>query len=185
MAPSSYAGPLPAVESPIGVLPEYTRHTSEIALRIRERKSSWSGDDFEVKDAMTGEVLFEVKQKWTSLRQTKVVADNQGRELFHLKQMMSLRHKFQAHRSLYAKTDPLFEVHATSFWKNSLRVDFKNLADDGEPASLKLDGDWLNRGARVLTMDGAVVATISRDYHKLGNMLCKYTPSQHGRRVQD
>lgn len=171
MAPSSYAGPLPAVESPIGVLPEYTKHTSEIALRIRERKS-WSGDDFKVTNALTGEVLFEVKQKWTSLRQTKVIADSQGRELFRLKQVMSLRHKFQAYRAHDSK-DPLFEVHTTSLWKNSLRVDFKNLADDGKPTSLKLNGDWLNRGARVLTMDGAVVATISRDYHNLGNMFCK------------
>jgi hypothetical protein len=35
-------------QHPVGVFPAYTQHQSEIALKIREKKLSLTGDDFDI-----------------------------------------------------------------------------------------------------------------------------------------
>jgi hypothetical protein len=55
----------------IGVMPYYTQHQQEIALKVRERKMSFSGDDFAVKDAYTGQTMFVVEGNTFSFRDSK------------------------------------------------------------------------------------------------------------------
>lgn len=63
--------PLAPVPYPLGVIPFFTQHQQEIVLKIREKKFSMSGDDFGVKDARTGQVMFKVDGKSLSLRDEK------------------------------------------------------------------------------------------------------------------
>lgn len=63
--------PLPPAPYAIGINPTYCQHQQEVALRIRERKMSWSGDDFTVKDARTGQPIFMVDGKAMSFRGAK------------------------------------------------------------------------------------------------------------------
>jgi hypothetical protein len=48
---------------PVGIFAFYTQHREPIALRIREHKASFSGDDFTIKDAATGQPVFRVNGK--------------------------------------------------------------------------------------------------------------------------
>jgi len=63
--------PLQPVPQPIGVIPYYTQHRGQIALKVRERKMSFSGDDFAVKDAYNGQTMFQVDGSAFSFRQNK------------------------------------------------------------------------------------------------------------------
>lgn len=75
---------LPPLPYPLGVVSEYTQHRTTIALRIRQFKSSFLGREFAVKDAITGNALFDVRGK-TSFFQRKVLYDRTGKLLleFH------------------------------------------------------------------------------------------------------
>jgi hypothetical protein len=53
------------------VIPYYTQHGTQIALRVRERKMSFSGDDFTIKDAVSGAVMFKVDGSALALRDNK------------------------------------------------------------------------------------------------------------------
>jgi len=63
--------PLLPVPHPLGVIPFFTQHQQEIVLQVREKKFSLSGDDFAVKDARSGAVMFGVDGKAMSLRDEK------------------------------------------------------------------------------------------------------------------
>jgi hypothetical protein len=39
---------LAPVSHPIGIFPAYTQHRSEIALKIREKRMTITGDDFDI-----------------------------------------------------------------------------------------------------------------------------------------
>lgn len=67
----SAPAPLAPVPMPIGVIPYYTQHQQQIALKVRESKLSFSGDDFTIKDAMTGQPMFKVNGKAVSMRDSK------------------------------------------------------------------------------------------------------------------
>ena len=68
---SKPAAPLAPVPQPIGVIPHFCQHQNQIALKVRERKVSISGDDFSVKDAVTGQTVFKVDGSAFSLRDAK------------------------------------------------------------------------------------------------------------------
>lgn len=53
------------------VIPYFTQHNQQIALRVRERKMSFSGDDFTVKDAVSGQVMFQVDGSAMAIRDNK------------------------------------------------------------------------------------------------------------------
>jgi hypothetical protein len=70
--------PLQPVPQPIGVIPYYTQHRGQIALKVRERKVSFSGDDFSVKDAYNGQTMFQVDGSAFSFRQNKSRSSARG-----------------------------------------------------------------------------------------------------------
>ena len=53
------------------MFPYYAQHQAEFALRIREKKLSFSGNDFHIKDAATGGIIFRVEGQALSLRGRK------------------------------------------------------------------------------------------------------------------
>lgn len=63
--------PLAPAPTPIGILPYFTQHTEQIALQVREHKMSFSGDDFTVKDAVSGQVMFQIDGSAFSFRGEK------------------------------------------------------------------------------------------------------------------
>lgn len=134
-------GPLPPAPHPIGVNGFYTQHTNELALRIRERKTAFSGDDFAVKDAANGQTIFQVNGKVMSLSGKKDVKDAQGVDLF------TIRKKHMAIRKTYkgddAKTgQEIFKVESSMFVMGTkLKITFKNTAGRGEDLTLTLRGD--------------------------------------------
>ncbi|EIN04880.1 hypothetical protein PUNSTDRAFT_122599 [Punctularia strigosozonata HHB-11173 SS5] len=68
----------------VGVFPTYSRHRSEVALKIREKKLSFTGDDFDITDAATGAKVFHVDGKVFSLQGRKEISDAAGNRLFTL-----------------------------------------------------------------------------------------------------
>lgn len=134
-------GPLPPAPHPVGVNRFYTQHTHELALKVRERKVAFSGDDFAVKDAATDQTVFKVKGKVMSLSGKKDVSDAAGQDLF------TIRKKHVAIRKTYkgddAKTgEEIFKIESSFFSMGTkLKVTFKNTAGHGEDLTLQLRGD--------------------------------------------
>lgn len=142
-------GPLPPAPHPVGVNGFYTQHTNELALRIRERKVAFSGDDFAVKDAANGQTIFKVNGKVMSLSGKKDVKDAQGVDLF------TIRKKHLAIRKTYkgddAKTgQEIFKVESSVFTMGTkLKITFKNTAGRGEDLTLTLRGDLVSKEVNV------------------------------------
>jgi uncharacterized protein YxjI len=108
------AAPLAPVAAPIGVIPHFTQHGQQIALKVRERKVSISGDDFAVKDAVSGHTMFRVEGKVFSLSDKKIVKDANGTPLFTIrKKHLAIKATYQG---LDAKTDKvIFTVQSPMF----------------------------------------------------------------------
>lgn len=163
-----------AAPAPLGVFPEFTRHTTPISLKVRERKLSISGDDFAVKDAVTGAVVFDVQAKALSLHQTKIVKTHQNQPLFEIKRVsVSFPRKYQGLR--VGSNEVLFEVKGHSFMGTKLEVSFRNLAGDGRQTMFQLQGDLFKHGATIKAQDGSVVAEVSKEYVNAGQLLCKHS----------
>lgn len=142
-------GPLPPAPHPVGVNGFYTQHREELSLRIRERKTAFSGDDFAVKDALSGQKIFNVNGKVLSLSGKKDVQDAQGKDLF------TIRKKHLAIRKTYkgddAKTgEEIFKVESSVFTLGTkLKITFKNTAGRGEDLTLSLRGDLVSKIERI------------------------------------
>ncbi|KAG7562903.1 hypothetical protein FFLO_01593 [Filobasidium floriforme] len=161
--------PLQPVPQPIGVIPYYTQHRGQIALKVRERKMSFSGDDFAVKDAYNGQTMFQVDGSAFSFRQNKSVKDARGQKLF------TIQHKLLSIHSTYQGIDPtsgsvLFTVKSSLSFGTKLTATFKNLAGDGRDHELVLRGDLLDRSAEITTEGGVPVARISRSFANAGEI---------------
>lgn len=138
------AAPLAPVPAPIGVIPHYTQHGQQIALKVRERKVSISGDDFAVKDAVTGQTMFRVEGKVFSLSDKKIVKDANGTPLF------TIRKKHLAIKTTYQGLDSksnnvIFTVQSALFALGTkLTATFNNAAGSGQEVTLHLKGDLVS-----------------------------------------
>ncbi|PWZ03012.1 hypothetical protein BCV70DRAFT_214489 [Testicularia cyperi] len=169
--PQRVEAPLAPAPFPMGIFPEYTRHTTQIALKVRERKMSFTGDDFSIKDAVTGAMVFDIQAKAFSFRGSKVVVDTQNRKLFMIeKAPFSLPSRYQGVDVANPKK-VLFEVSGASFFGTRLEIKFNNTAADGRPMTFKLDGDWASRDAVITNSDGMLVARISRQFMNAGELI--------------
>ena len=68
---SLMVAPLQPAPHAVGVFSFYTQHSTPIALKIREKKFTFTGDDFNIKDAATGAIVFRVDGKVFSMRGRK------------------------------------------------------------------------------------------------------------------
>ncbi|CAO1635824.1 unnamed protein product [Jaminaea pallidilutea] len=163
-------GPLPPAPHPIGVSAAYTSHGQEVPLRVRERKISFSGDDFTVKDALTGNSVFKVEGKSFSLSGRKTVHDASGKALFTIrKKHFALKPTYYGEDSQSEQT--VFTVASSVFTIGTkLKVVFKNTAGRGEEMKLELRGDLFDRKAEITMESGQPVARVSRDFVNAGQL---------------
>lgn len=164
------AAPLAPVPAPIGVIPHFTQHGQQIALKVRERKISISGDDFAVKDAISGQTMFRVEGKVFSLSDKKIVKDANGSPLF------TLRKKHLAIKSTYQGLDSkddkvIFTVQSALFALGTkMTATFNNAAGSGEEVTLHLKGDLFDRKAEITTANGVPVARVARSFLNAGEV---------------
>ncbi|CAD6886842.1 unnamed protein product [Tilletia controversa] len=169
--PAAVLAPVP---HPIGVLPQYTIHTQQMALKIRERKTGFSGDNFKVKDAVTDQSIFQVDGKAFSLSSSKHILDANGQTLFTLKKKLISIH--MTYEGYAPNTDePLFTVKSGFSFGTKLTASFTNRAAAGggaagEPVTLVLKGDLFDRKAEICTEAGVPVARISRSFANMGQL---------------
>lgn len=110
-------------------------------LLLKEKLSSFSGDDFDIKD-INGVSFFKCKGKAFSLREKKVFYDQNNQPLFNIKHdLLSLRGRYKIFRGegneLIVKVDPL-----NSFSHTKYGVSFKNLSNGkNEYIELRCDED--------------------------------------------
>ncbi|KAK0551170.1 hypothetical protein OC846_000766 [Tilletia horrida] len=164
------AAPLAPVPAPLGVLPQYTIHQQQMALKIRERKTGFSGDNFKIKDAATDQLIFEVDGKAFSLSQRKNVLDATGRPLFTLRKKHLSIHMTYSGFAPDNEDEPLFTIKSGFSFGTKLTASFKNRAGAGEEVSLTLKGDLFDRKAEILTESGIPVARISRSFLNAGEL---------------
>lgn len=154
---------LPPVPYPMGVLPEFTRHSTPIALRLRESRS-WSGDDFSIKDAITGNPLFQVDSKAFSLSRRRTLLDHTGRPLFEFCSTGTFQKNYAGYKC-GKERETLFVVERKSLWRMKLEATFANLAADGQQEKWLLKGQWFGGSAQITNEAGVVVASIARDFY--------------------
>ncbi|KAJ9097776.1 hypothetical protein QFC20_006122 [Naganishia adeliensis] len=161
--------PLQGVGHPIGVIPYFTQHNQQIALRVRERKISFSGDDFTVKDAVSGQVMFKVDGSAMAIRDNKTILDARGQPLFKLKKQLLSIHSTYIGYSPTTK-EPIFTVKSSFSFGTKLTATFRNVAGDGREMELILRGNILDRSAEITTSQGVPVARISRSFANAGEV---------------
>ncbi|KAJ9098756.1 hypothetical protein QFC21_004404 [Naganishia friedmannii] len=149
----SAPAPLAPVHMPIGVLPFYTQHQQQIALKVRESKISFSGDDFTIKDAMTGQPMFKVKGSAVSMRDSKTITDANGQTLFKLKKKILAIHATYVGTASHSD-DPIFSIKSSLSFGTKLTATFRNVAGDGKETELVLRGNILDRNAEITTSGG-------------------------------
>jgi uncharacterized protein YxjI len=179
LAPAPYA---------IGVFPAYCQHQNEVALKIREKKLSITGDDFDITDAVTGAKVFHVNGDVLSLHGRKgmqdhilqstadpaysfyeEISDAAGNHFFTL-----LRSNLHLHMTYHGKdvaTDAtLFTVTAEVLsWGPKLTCTFRN-SITGQEEELHLKGDFFDRNAEI-TCNDIPVARIGRKFFNAGQLL--------------
>ncbi|CBQ67383.1 conserved hypothetical protein [Sporisorium reilianum SRZ2] len=172
--PPPITAPLPPPPYPMGVIPEYTRHTTPITLRIRELKSSFSGDDFHIKDALTRQPILSVQAKTFSFSAKKTMLDHTGKPLFDFRRTSTLSLRMVFGGFVCGHNDKqLFEVKMVGMLKPKLDIEFFNHAGDGRAEKWTLRGRWMSGSSQITTENGVVVASISRDYANMGQIFCK------------
>ncbi|ETS63258.1 hypothetical protein PaG_01533 [Moesziomyces aphidis] len=164
---TSGAPPIPQLPPPpyqMGLLPDYVRHATPIALRIREHSMPFASDDFTVKDAVTRQRIFEVRGKVLSLSQRKTLHDHTGKPLFEFCSTSGPFSKSYAGYQCGNRRVNLFTVEKIGLLNPKLEITFVNHVAGGRREKLVLRGRWLSRDAEITTQAGVVVAKISREY---------------------
>jgi uncharacterized protein YxjI len=135
-----------------------------IEMKIKEQLS-FSGDDFTVTDAVSGNLLFTVDGKAFSIGQKKDLLDYSG-ALFGTfrKKLLALGHKFEIADASGREIGVIKNQSFTLFDRAKMSLEFTNKAN-GDTVKLKLSGNWLDKHAEIICRDKhgeASVATLSR-----------------------
>ncbi|SPO20579.1 related to DUF567 domain protein [Ustilago trichophora] len=160
---------LPPPPYPMGVVAEYTKHDTPIVLRIRERKFSFTGDDFAIKDAISRKPVFEVKAKAVSISQRKTLLDHNAKPLFEFCASGLWMKSFIGY-VCGNESQQLFNIERVGIFKPKLEVTFTNRVADGRKEMWTLRGYWLSGSCQITTEAGVVVASIRRDYATGGDL---------------
>ena len=155
----------------MGIVADFTRHNTPITLRVRELKSSFSGDDFAVKDAITRKPVFDVRAKAFSISQRKTLHDHTGRPLFEFcRDGISFMQSYIGYQCGNQR-QRLFHVEKIGMFNAKLQITFSNLVANGQQEKWVLRGQWLSGSSQITTEAGVVVASIERDYANAGQLL--------------
>ncbi|KND00253.1 uncharacterized protein SPPG_04584 [Spizellomyces punctatus DAOM BR117] len=117
-----------------------------VSLLIKEKIFSFSGDDFSIKDATTGQVYFKVDGRaLLSLREKKTFLDAYGQPIMNMKQQLLA---FVPNHTLYYGNDSqnkILDIRAHfTLMKPKLSVNFTDKIS-GIPCEIGLKGNWLAR----------------------------------------
>ncbi|TPX68094.1 hypothetical protein SpCBS45565_g03328 [Spizellomyces sp. 'palustris'] len=117
-----------------------------VSLLIKEKIFSFSGDDFSIKDATTGQVYFKVDGRaFMSLREKKTFLDAYGQPIMNMKQQLMA---FVPNHSLYYGNDSknkILDIRAHfTLMKPKLTVTFTD-KNNGIKCEIGLKGNWLAR----------------------------------------
>ncbi|KAF9268542.1 DUF567-domain-containing protein [Marasmius fiardii PR-910] len=164
---SSNDQPPPPLQRPsqslIGISQAYANHDQQVVLKLQEKRLSFTGDDFHIKDASGRDFLI-CKAKVFSLHGRKEFCDPSGNPLFVLKKKI-----FSIHTTFEGYTPDeqtlLFTVKSSfSIGSAKLTATFTNI--DGQEIQLAIRGDFFDRKASINlgTPDGPPVGHISRSF---------------------
>ncbi|KAL0574508.1 hypothetical protein V5O48_007441 [Marasmius crinis-equi] len=164
---SSRDEPPPPLQRPsqslIGVSQAYANHDHQVVLKLQERRLSFTGDDFHIKDADGRDFLI-CKAKVLSMHGRKEFYDPNGNMMFIVKKkLFSIHTTFEG----YAPDEQtlLFTIKSSfSIGKAKLTTTFKNV--DGQDVELALRGDFFDRKATISlgTPEGPPVGHIARSF---------------------
>lgn len=137
--------PLYPQNPPVVAVDERFALPQPVTLVLREKIFSFSGDDFSIKDATTGQPYFRVNGRALSLREKKTFLDAYGQPIMNMKSQLLA---FVPNNILYYGDDSrnkLAEIRAHfTFMKPKLSVKFNNKIN-GVPCELGCKGNWLAR----------------------------------------
>jgi uncharacterized protein YxjI len=135
-------------------------------LVVTEKVKSFTGEDFKIKDAESGEVIFQIAGKLFSLREKKQLLDGNGNEIacFQNKKITSSPRSFEVYARAHSNTKLMTMKWKLPFLKSKMSATVWNLCDNGRELQIVMKGDWKNKDATIsLAGDGGdVLATISR-----------------------
>ncbi|KAH8663581.1 tubby C-terminal-like domain-containing protein [Tricladium varicosporioides] len=150
------------VNPPLGIFASYCV-PKQTTLVMKEKVWSLSGDTFHIVDE-NGQEVVQCRGQTFSISDRKEFADAHGRPLFSLRTKL-----LSIHKSFYAEAPDgreLFLVKGKfSIGTSKMIATFVNQSN-GQPVELLVKGDWLDRSATI-TMNGVVVAQISRSYFNM------------------
>ncbi|KAK7029531.1 hypothetical protein VNI00_014408 [Paramarasmius palmivorus] len=164
---SSDKEPPPPLQRPsqslIGLSQAYANHDHQVVLKLQERRLSWTGDDFHIRDANGADFLI-CKAKVFSLHGRKEFSDPNGQPLFVIKKkILSIHTTFEGYTPDEEKL--LFTVKSSfSIGAAKLNTTFTGL--DGQETVLALRGDFFDRKASINlgSPEGPPVGHISRSF---------------------
>ncbi|KAG5747934.1 hypothetical protein H9Q72_007500 [Fusarium xylarioides] len=142
----------------IGIFPAYITNQTE-TLIVREKKASFSGDDFEVLH-VNGLPILKVEGKVMSVSGRKMVSDMRCNHLFTI-----VKEHFHIHTT-YAVEDPLgrklVDVRSSlRLFGSKATATFNSI--NGSAEVLEMNGSWHGYSANIVdTISDNVIARISR-----------------------
>jgi len=129
-------------------------------LAMKEKAFSLSGDTFKIKDAKSGQVVFQIEGKVISLHDKKKLLDGNGNEIaVFAKKLVSIHKTFVVSRG----DEKLMTItKKMAFMKSKMVAEVKNLCSDGREMKIEAVGDWRDKNVVVSEEGGGILATISR-----------------------
>ncbi|KAL7271949.1 hypothetical protein RUND412_005269 [Rhizina undulata] len=170
-APKEALTPWP---TPLGVLSDYCRHNNEFTIKLREKKLSLTGDDFQI-TTTDGNPFLRCKGQVFSIRDKKVITTADGVPLLNIQDKLLTIHTEYKVFLGEGSDDQVFHVrgHWTPFGIGGAKmtVTFRNRADGtNQELELNVEGDFFDRNARI-KCQGKVVARIDRSFMNAGQLL--------------
>ncbi|KAJ3397939.1 hypothetical protein HDU92_000040 [Lobulomyces angularis] len=149
-----------------------------VTLTLREKILSLSGDDFNVSDPDTGINYFKVSGRAFSIKQKKVLLDNNGFPVLNFSRMYyGCFPKFQVSASDCSRNYLFTVKKRPSFLKPKFVAKFRDIVT-GEMCKIQCKGSWLVTNS-IITIDRgcrgkfnrSIVAVISRNGLNVRNLL--------------
>ncbi|EPQ56144.1 hypothetical protein GLOTRDRAFT_59241 [Gloeophyllum trabeum ATCC 11539] len=160
--------PMSGIGRPLGVIEHFTRHQSEFTLKLREKKLSITGDDYEI-TTPDGRVFFVMKGKVFSLRSRKLLCDAQGHPIVNIQDKIFTF--FKQFRIFPGEREEPEICHVKQHFKmigEKLTVHFTNF--DGQEVELLVKGSFIDKHAEIYLGD-IPVARINRKFMNVGQIL--------------
>lgn len=145
---------------PLGLIPEFCRHSAIILLRIPDL-SSYTEDDFVIKDTSDGSTVFEIRAtgSW-SPGHKRALCDHSGRPLFGFRKAGTSYIAYNCNN----ERETLFTIESAGLLKPGYKITFSNrVSADGKREQWHAGGRWCSGTSKITTELGRVVASKDQD----------------------